>query len=83
MNQELLQLIQDNKETYDAYIGVNARLNKDADNIKPLIEAYESENNTKEVSGSNCQDCIIDMLRWAVKQIAPKQPSKAKAKTND
>lgn len=78
MKPELLQHIQEHENEFNAWIGVNAKLQK-SDIIVPLIEVYESENNTKEISNGNCKDCIIDMLRWAIKKLKEsKEPAKIK-----
>jgi hypothetical protein len=79
MKTELLQHIEEHKASFEAWVGVNARLQK-SDVITPLIEAYESENNTTEVSKGTCQDCIIDMLRWALKKLKESKEVKTETK---
>ena len=66
---ELLLFIEINQDSYRAWVGAEAQLQKGSDLIAPLIPFYEEMEKTNEVSIGHCQSCILDMIRWALRKL--------------
>ena len=59
MNEQLYNYFKTHLPTIQLWIDTNAQLEPSNDILKPLIEAFEKETNSKV---RNCKDCIIDAL---------------------
>ena len=69
-NDKLIKYIKSNEETFRFWVGRNEKLQHSADIFKPLIEPFITEFPNVNLNG--CQECIIDMLRWALSLIKDK-----------
>jgi len=79
MTKELIEHVNQNKETFRIWIETNQKLQIDSDYLKPLVPEFLKE--FPEVSIEGCPECIIDMLRWAIKEakVVVIEPKKIKA----
>ena len=86
MKQETLDYISKNRPMFEFWIKRNERLQSSQDLLTPIIPEFTEANPSVNVNG--CPDCIIDMLRWAIKELkaslgeetAEEKVSKAKTK---
>lgn len=58
-----LQHVKDNEETIAFWIERHEKLQLSDDMLQPIIEPFLKEFPTHNLR--SCNDCIIDMLRWA------------------
>lgn len=76
MDKELLQYIEANQDIFRLQIKMNARLQSSSDILKPIIPAFLESN--KGVNLEGCPECILDMLRWSIKELKESKESKPK-----
>lgn len=66
MSEDLNKYTNTNIEILRMYVNNNIRLQIGMDILKPIIKEYSLE--YPNALNGNCSDCIIDMLRWAIKE---------------
>jgi len=67
MDKKILNHIETNQELFRFWISRNERLQSSADILKPIIPIFQELNTGVNIEG--CPDCLIDMLRWAIKEL--------------
>lgn len=76
MQTEVLKHIENNQALFRFWISRNEKLQSSSDLLSPLIPDFVKENPGVNVNG--CPECIIDMLRWAIKQLKETDPKAKK-----
>jgi hypothetical protein len=75
MTNEFKEHVLKNRDVFKMWIENKEQLQKGMDILKPIIPEYKKVNPINNLE-SNCQDCILDMLIWALIQV--KEPNKKK-----
>jgi len=50
------------------WVANNEHLQNSMDVLQPVIEVYNEEFPQQAIGLSNCKECLLDMLRWAISQ---------------
>jgi len=66
MKAENLNHIKENVELFRMWIANNEHLQNSMDVLQPVIEVYNEEFPQQAIGLSNCKECLLDMLRWAI-----------------
>jgi len=66
MKAENLNHIKENVELFRMWIANNEHLQNSMDVLQPVIEVYNEEFPQQAIGTSNCKECLLDMLRWAI-----------------
>lgn len=66
MKTENLKHIKENVELFRMYIANDIHLQNTMDILQPVIEVYNEEFPQQSIGLSNCKECLLDMLRWAI-----------------
>lgn len=74
MQAEILKHIENNQDLFRFWIERNEKLQASNDIFTPIIPDFVKENPGVNVTG--CPECIIDMLRWSIKQLKETQKPK-------
>ena len=68
MKTQNLNHIKENVELFRMYVNNNEHLQNSMDVLQPVIESYNLEFREQAIGLSNCRECLLDMLRWAISQ---------------
>jgi hypothetical protein len=68
MKTENLNHIKENVELFRMWVANNEHLQNSMDVLQPVIEVYNEEFPQQAIGTSNCKECLLDMLRWAISQ---------------
>jgi hypothetical protein len=68
MKAENLNHIKENVELFRMWVTNNEHLQNSMDVLQPVIEVYNEEFPQQAIGTSNCKECLLDMLRWAISQ---------------
>ena len=68
MKVENLNHIKENVELFRVWVANNEHLQNSMDVLQPVIEVYNEEFPQQAIGLSNCKECLLDMLRWAISQ---------------
>jgi len=68
MKAENLNHIKENVELFRVWVANNEHLQNSMDVLQPVIEVYNEEFPQQAIGLSNCKECLLDMLRWAISQ---------------
>lgn len=68
MKAENLNHIKENVELFRMFVNNNEHLQNSMDVLQPVIEVYNEEFPQQAIGTSNCKECLLDMLRWAISQ---------------
>ena len=68
MKAENLNHIKENVELFRMFVNNNEHLQNSMDVLQPVIESYNEEFPQQAIGLSNCKECLLDMLRWAISQ---------------
>jgi len=68
MKAENLNHIKENVELFRVWVANNEHLQNSMDILQPVIEVYNEEFPQQAIGLSNCKECLLDMLRWAISQ---------------
>jgi hypothetical protein len=68
MKTENLNHIKENVELFRMWVNNNEHLQNSMDVLQPVIEVYNEEFPQQVIGLSNCKECLLDMLRWAISQ---------------
>jgi len=68
MKSENLNHIKENVELFRMWVANNEHLQNSMDVLQPVIEVYNEEFPQQAIGLSNCKECLLDMLRWAISQ---------------
>jgi hypothetical protein len=68
MKTENLNHIKENVELFRMWVANNEHLQNSMDVLQPVIEVYNEEFPEQAIGLSNCKECLLDMLRWAIGQ---------------
>jgi hypothetical protein len=68
MKAENLNHIKENVELFRMWVANNEHLQNSMDVLQPVIEVYNEEFPQQAIGLSNCKECLLDMLRWAISQ---------------
>ena len=68
MKTENLNHIKENVELFRMFVNNNEHLQNSMDVLQPVIEVYNEEFPEQAIGTSNCKECLLDMLRWAISQ---------------
>lgn len=80
ISKELASHIEANQEKFRFWIKRNERLLLESDILAPIVKEFEADPENAGINLRGCQECIIDMLRWAIKQIKPEVKKEEKQK---
>jgi hypothetical protein len=58
-----LKHVKENEETFKLWIEMNETVQPSNDLLAPIIPVFNKEFPTMNIN--SCQECVIDMLRWA------------------
>lgn len=67
MTTELKQYVEENIKTFRALIGANEQLQPGMNLLKPILPEFIKENPSVNLTGA-CKECLLDVLRWAIKE---------------
>jgi hypothetical protein len=68
MKTQNLNHIKENVELFRMWVANNEHLQNSMDVLQPVIEVYNEEFPQQAIGLSNCKECLLDMLRWAISQ---------------
>ena len=68
MTQEVINHVKTNIELFRMWVANNEHLQNSMDVLQPVIEVYNEEFPQQAIGLSNCKECLLDMLRWAIGQ---------------
>jgi len=68
MKSQNLNHIKENVELFRMWVANNEHLQNSMDVLQPVIEVYNEEFPQQAIGLSNCKECLLDMLRWAISQ---------------
>ncbi len=68
MKTQNLNHIKENVELFRVWVANNEHLQNSMDVLQPVIEVYNEEFPQQAIGLSNCKECLLDMLRWAISQ---------------
>jgi hypothetical protein len=68
MKTQNLNHIKENVELFRVWVANNEHLQNSMDVLQPVIEVYNEEFPQQAIGTSNCKECLLDMLRWAISQ---------------
>ena len=68
MKTQNLNHIKENVELFRMWVANNEHLQNSMDILQPVIEVYNEEFPQQAIGLSNCKECLLDMLRWAISQ---------------
>jgi hypothetical protein len=68
MKTQNLNHIKENVELFRMWVANNEHLQNSMDVLQPVIEVYNEEFPEQAIGTSNCKECLLDMLRWAISQ---------------
>jgi len=68
MKTQNLNHIKENVELFRVWVNNNEHLQNSMDVLQPVIEVYNEEFPQQAIGLSNCKECLLDMLRWAISQ---------------
>jgi len=63
----MIEHIKQHQETYRLWIEIGEIVHPAHDLVSPLVEEFKAEFPTVNLNG--CNECVIDMLRWALSKI--------------
>lgn len=79
LNPETLAHIEANQGTFRFWIKRNEKLQLESDILKPIVKEFEADPENIGINLRGCAECIIDMLRWAIKQLKESTEPETKA----